>query len=508
MKRLRQIFGFNSIRKKLLIYFLVATCIIGFSSIYTFYISNRFLHQMDTMFTSSIMLDELETNLNAVETNLLNFLSTKQSDNLNNYIYYSEELQRRAREIHAEIGYDKTHLLLKDIGNMIETYLDAAGKAVEAKRGRYINEYIQQYQESNKVATYIREYIHRLKEDQLNMNTKNYTVLSSNLRVLQVANSIIIFSTIGLSILIVVEITYTITSPITKLAQSANELSKGNFEVREIHVSSHDEVKVLADAFDQMKHNIRRYIEELKLSAQTEAKLMDEEMKNLRMRNLLGSAELQALQSQINPHFLFNTLNAGVQLAMMEGADRTGEFLESMSALFRYNIKKLDNPVLLKEEIKNVRAYYDLLNVRFGDMLNMEYNIDEKGVGIQMPPLILQPLVENSFIHGVGDYENGGKVKICVIAEENYVEVSIEDNGKGMDGETIGRVFKEALFNKEGNIPKKAKKGHTTGIGLPNVIHRLTLFYNKKNIVKIYSDLGRGTRIVLQLPYRQDESVY
>jgi len=224
---------------------------------------------------------------------------------------------------------------------------------------------------------------------------------------------------------------------------------------------------------------------------------------NLKMKNLLKNAELQALQSQINPHFLFNTLNAGVQLAMMEDAEKTSNFLAKMSDLFRYNLRKMDNPVTLQEEIQNVYSYIFLLETRFGDLIKYEYNIDEGALDISMPAQILQPVIENACIHGVGDMESGGLITLSVKRMDNIIQVTIEDNGKGMDSKTM-----DEIFNPSSEMPvtkDKNKKGHTTNIGLNNVIKRLRGFYGEQDVFEIKSVVGKGTSMILKLPLVKEE---
>jgi len=212
------------------------------------------------------------------------------------------------------------------------------------------------------------------------------------------------------------------------------------------------------------------------------------------MQVLLNNAKLYALQAQMNPHFLFNTINAGVQLSMIEGAERTSEYLESTSRLFRYNIKQLDKPVTIKDEINNIKDYCELLKVRFGDLIHFEFVIDKSGCNHAIPPLILQPLVENAYIHGLSKQEDGGKLKVSTMKTGEGIRIVLEDTGVGMDEDTRRKILDHKLDTESisGN-----------GIGLSNVIERLELFYKKKNIFHIVSQKGVGTKIILELPLRE-----
>ncbi|GKX30294.1 hypothetical protein SH1V18_27740 [Vallitalea longa] len=502
MKIIDRLFSLNTIRRKMIVYFLVTILLISIVSIFTFIMSSKFMKKMESMFVYGVVLTDLSETVTKVNTNLNNYLSTKHSDSLNNYLRYSDELREKSKDINKGLSYDENRLLIKDIAYMIETYLDEADKGIAAKRGRNIDEYLSVYTTTTKLERYIDEYINKVNFNEFNRNTKDYLNIKEKLKILQQLNIILILDVIILTILIIYSTTYKMTEPIIKLSHNAEEIAKGNFDIDEVIVPTNDEIKVMAVAFNKMKSNIKEYIKQLRNTAQMEAKLMDQELQNLKMKNLLNNAELQALQSQINPHFLFNTLNAGVQLAMMEGADTTSNFLENMSALFRYNIKKLDNPVTLKEEIENIKSYSELLKVRFGDFIDFEFSIDNDISGLFMPPLILQPLVENACIHGVGDLEDGGKVRIVTRKEEGYGQIIIEDNGVGMSRQDIEKVLKVTTQSK---VLQKAKKGHTTGIGLGNVIHRLHLYFGRKDIVQIISEKGMGTKIIINIPFKNKD---
>jgi sensor histidine kinase YesM len=202
---------------------------------------------------------------------------------------------------------------------------------------------------------------------------------------------------------------------------------------------------------------------------------------------------MKALQMQINPHFLFNTLNAGVQLAMIEGADRTSSFLDDIAKIFRYNVKSLDRKVKIKDEIDAVRAYSNLFYVRFGEIIRFDYNIDCSLLDIEVPPLIIQPLVENAAIHGVGNIEEGGMIFISLERGKSSVNISVEDNGVGMSEDTRQKILRCYKFESD-------KSGHTTGIGLYNVMQRLRLFFDCEDVIEVESKPGKGTKVTLKIP--------
>ena len=499
----KKMFGFNTIRGKLLIYSLLLILIMISTSLYTLYNAKHILEKFDYMFINDMYLTKLSTDIQTIDEELLSYLTTKSSDSLRDYTKISDSLRISASEMSREISYDSGELMLKDIGNMIDQYLTQGDAAISAKRGRNIEECNLRYIESKEIVGYINSYINQLNLNQFHENTDKYFSITEKLKFLQIFNVLIIASTFLLNVVLTFWFANKTSVPIVSLAKCANEMSRSNFDTENINVDTNDELKVMADAFNQMKGHIRNHIVELKYQAETESKLKDEKLSNLKMKNLLKNAELKALQSQINPHFLFNTLNAGVQLAMMEDAEKTGVFLEKMSELFRYNLRKMDTPVTLAEEIDNVYAYTYLLQTRFGDLIKYEYYIEEGAIDIVMPSQIIQPIIENACIHGVNDMEAFGKICLRVKKLDNVVQVIIEDNGKGMDDKTIQQIC-NMNFEKPAN---KGKKGHTTSIGMGNVIKRLKAFYGQEDVIEIRSKVGVGTCVILKLPLDREEDI-
>jgi len=490
-------FSLNTIRKKMLFYFLMSIALVSSVSVYLSVNSNKFFRKIDAMFLSSVLLEDMQNYLAESEKNLALFIRTKDSDSKNNYQLNADLLNENAEKL-------KNILLAGDynierLTNLINTFTENAEDAIYAKQGRDANTMREKYNYVHQVGKYIMEEIQGLNLQQLKQNTEYYSALARNNIIVQKANIVLIVDILVLSCMIILNITYKMTDPIVKLSQSAEEISKGNFDVDEVIVTSEDEIKIMAEAFNKMKSSVRNYIEELHNKSEIESRLMEKEMQNLKMQTLLNNAELQSLQSQINPHFLFNTLNAGVQLAMMEEAERTSCFLENLAAVFRYNVRRLDKEVTLNDEMNSVRAYIDLMRVRFGDMISFSVDIkDHELMQIRMPPLILQPIVENACIHGIGEREEGGSIDIRVFRDEKDGFIEIVDNGVGMDKEVIDGIFIKASGGEV--MPEEPKKGHTTGIGINNVIQRLRLYYKKDDIINISSVKGEGTRVVIRIP--------
>jgi len=240
-----------------------------------------------------------------------------------------------------------------------------------------------------------------------------------------------------------------------------------------------------------MKDSVQKAFVELTRKAELEHSLMEERMRVLTYQHRLKDAELLALQTQINPHFLYNTLAAGWQLALSEGNEKTAEFLEKLAAFIRYSLKPSTRFVLVSEEIECVRQYIWLLRLRFGERFEFYLDIQDEALGYETPALVLQPLVENAIVHGLKDVEEGGKVIISAKLEGETIRFSVSDSGCGMSSEYITLAL--AAAGPEDTRPQN-------GIGLHNVVRRVALATGGLGRVEIESKLGHGTCVTILLP--------
>jgi sensor histidine kinase YesM len=279
--------------------------------------------------------------------------------------------------------------------------------------------------------------------------------------------------------------------PLVQLARNANAVAGGSFDLEFMTPKSKDEVGILASTFNTMLKSIKNYIVQIKEDMENEQLLKE---RQLIMENLLKDAQLKYLQAQINPHFLFNSLNAGAQLAMMEEAEQTSLFLEKMADFFRYNLKKMEQDATLSEEIESVDNYIYILNVRLtGDILfHKEVSCDVSE--ILVPSMILQPIVENCVKHGIADIDRTGEIRLRVDEFEDHLVILVSDNGVGMSKEQIAEVL-------SGDRKSSLKYSDSTGVGLINVAGRLRLYYGRENLLTIHSDgTDKGTQVKIVIP--------
>lgn len=485
----------NVIRKKLFFYFLMPALLMSLMSLFTYNNTRIVLAKLNTMFTNDIRLTNLSKKVDLVQVSIKNYLSTGRSEDLENYLISSYDLSNNVDDFKVALTDSESSLLLNDITNMIGTYLDLTQKAEYDKRGRNIKAYNAEFTEASQVYDYINQYIDKLKVDQFQENNDIYLQLDSRLGFMQMLNLAVIFVVVVVDILLITWFSYLLSAPIIKLARSANEIASGNYEIPDVTVSTKDEVNVLADAFNRMRASIKSQMVEIQEKVKIESQLKAQEMQNLTMRTLLNEAELRSLQAQINPHFMFNTLNAGMQIAILEGAERTQRFMENLSESFRYSIGDLGRPVMLEQEVENVSNYIYILKERFADRVTFRKETDGDILHILMPRMTLQPIVENSFIYGIGNSETGGTICLRARREADTAIVEIEDSGQGMSEETRARIL-------SGGAPAADDGGRRSGggIGLKNVISRLQHFYGTDDVIEILSSPGKGTIIRLKLP--------
>ncbi len=282
-----------------------------------------------------------------------------------------------------------------------------------------------------------------------------------------------------------------ILGPIEGLAAASRKIARNDFSGEDVLVENQDEMGELVRVFNKMKHATEGYILTLEEQHEMAERLHREEMERVEMEKILDATRLEVLKSQINPHFLFNTLNTIACMARLEDADTTEKMITSMSSLFRYNLKTTETEVALAREIKVVDDYLYIQQTRFGDRIKYRKRIQVDEHRVIIPSFSLQPIVENAVLHGLSKKEQGGFLHIRVWRKGERVIISVADSGVGMKPEQLKTLQADCRMRKTSKI----------GIGLGNIYKRLHMMYEGADL-RLYSKEGMGTIVQMEIPLK------
>ncbi|WP_077622506.1 cache domain-containing sensor histidine kinase [Sediminibacillus massiliensis] len=267
-----------------------------------------------------------------------------------------------------------------------------------------------------------------------------------------------------------------ISKPIEKLTAKMKQVQNGNFDPVDEQEESYlkDEIGDLQRNFYIMLDKINELIKE-----------------NFTKQLLIKETEYKALQSQINPHFLYNTLDSINWLAKMNDQPKISSMVEALGNMMRNIISKKAPLISLKEELEIINHYITIQKYRYGDRLHFDLQYDPALETASIPKLTIQPLVENAIQHGLEEMEASCYINVHVSYEEDLLLIMVRDNGPGMDEQTIQQIY-------QGNIKPKG-----SGIGLYNIKERIELMFGKEHGVRIASEPGSGTSVKIALPFTE-----
>lgn len=381
---------------------------------------------------------------------------------------------------------------VRSIRNTSESLIDDCNLLFWQINAQDPDYYITYYRAQNKLrylSGYISDYLNLL----LTQNARNQDQLTHQAQSADLLNKLFLICNALFCIFLTIFFAGYITRPISKLASAAKQISQGNFNVPDVQVFTNDEVGQLARSFNVMRASIENSIEDLNQRAELEAQLHHQEMENLQMAKLLHEAQYLALQSQINPHFLFNTLNVIARATVNDTHHTTTKLIYSLADLFRYNIDHFNTYSTLQEELNIVEKYMYIQKHRFRDRINYVVTGDTGCGQALIPSMLIQPLVENAIIHGIEDLEKGGTIVVNIRRKCDTLMLRIYDNGVG--------ISKEILRTLQRAEKKDTHTGHTTGIGLSNIMKRIKLIPDAD--IKIKS--GKlGTLIRILIPWNEE----
>lgn len=276
-----------------------------------------------------------------------------------------------------------------------------------------------------------------------------------------------------------------------QLAAVSRSIEKNDFSAADVTWKGEDEMGQLVGAFNKMKRAMEDYVRTSEEKSRMEIQLHRQQMEQARLEQRFSMAQLELVKSQMNPHFLFNTLNMITRMSQMEEAPVTEEMLVAMSNLLRYSLRTANPLAPLREEMKVVQDYMYIQQMRFGERIRWKVVCPQELYEREVPVFLLQPLVENAVIHGLSCKEEGGNLSISVTEQDGIMQICIDDTGAGMSTERLEQIRK-AMEN----------RGSGLGIGLGNIYRRITAYYEHGQ-VSVDSQENEGTRVKITFGARK-----
>lgn len=276
-----------------------------------------------------------------------------------------------------------------------------------------------------------------------------------------------------------------ISSRLLKLNRNLNRVAEGDLGTVS-RIDGHDEIGQLSEQFNYMVTNINELMSQVYEASET----------NNRLEVMQREIKLKMLASQINPHFLFNALESIRMRAHIQGEKEIARIVQLLGKLIRRNLELGNRHTSLKSELDMVRSYLEIQKFRHGERLHYELAAEPDTLLVLLPPLIVQPLIENAIVHGLENKEAEGIVSLHAVRVGDEVLIDVIDNGAGMTPERLRQV-EESIRDKEENEESR--------IGLRNVHQRLIMTYGEECGLRISSELGKGTQIYFKIPAGRDE---
>lgn len=422
-----------------------ATTVIVLSAIfaYTIIIVSSIVYSLSDSYKSNTFLNRYITTLNKMNHSLETYMQTRSFETIDEYYVNRHELDTLTLNLYQTPSDNEELLLEYRIMKMAHTFVSYSDRAVASRRANQFLQTEEQYQKAKQSYNFLYNSVNELNALYFSQNHQTYIIKRK------------LFTNIRRSCFVLV-----IASVVISVFQ-------------------------------------------IIINSQKEEELRDKEKTMLR---LYQEAQLKALRSQIDPHFLFNTINTGMQLAMLEEANSTNQFLERTANFFRYNLQHQNTDATIDEEIELVESYVHIMNVRFANKFEFVKNVTSKNTNVKIPCMILQPLIENCIKHGKSKSEKS-VIELNIYDKDNYIALDVKDNGEGFPKNVKEKLLSEKLFSDENENDNKEKASDGLNIALKNVIKRLKIYYpNEKNVFSILnnSEINQektGTTFAIRIPF-------
>ncbi len=444
---------------------------------------------MDDNLVSYRVQEALNNEISTFET----LVKNRTSDNITLF----EEACKQTEWIMKELPSSYVNItqtrqeIVWNIGNAYEVY--------QIQREEFISlsfensDYISELYKTYRMQDYLKTYASRLTKEVMDHNVDYYEEQIPLLKRLPYIIFMISFIAVVVIFYFAKVMTKDTIRVLSNLAKDSKEIESNNFSLPDVLWNKQDEMGQLVYAFNKMKHSMEGYLDALIVKHEMEEKIYRQDLEKSNLEQKIFLAQLQLLKSQLNPHFLFNTLNMITRMASLEEAPTTEEMLIAMSNLLRYNLRSTEPFAPLDQELKVLRDYMYIQEKRFGERVTWDISCEVEADLIEVPVFLFQPLVENSIIHGISKKEDGGSIYVRIYREEEILHIIVQDTGVGMTKDQLYHI-REAI----------KEKGRGLGIGLGNIYRRILAYYNNSEVT-VDSEEGNGTTVRISFGLRKQE---
>ncbi len=389
------------------------------------------------------------------------------------------------------ISLHRTKVMFGGLKNMYLTSFDCADAAILYRDAGEVERAYASYRELVRNAGLINDVVAPM----YSLNTKDmHFYLEEQMERSRISTRLILASQLLGMTLIIGMLTHEmreIKKKIAGLKSYADHVSRQEYdkEPAKGEIGSRNELDGLGMAMADMARSIQKYVAIIEEKDRQALQMVKAENEYLKLYGTMRDAQIKALNSQINPHFLYNTLGIVSQLCYLEKAKRAGEMLDCVIDTFQYITRAANAVTDLKSEIKFLKSYFYICSVRYENKISFRIDRQEHIPNIRLPGMLLQPIVENAVLHGLANCRSGGEVTVSFSCDKKNIYIVTEDNGEGMNHENMEEIMS----------CETEDEGH---IGVSNVLRRLRLYFGKQADITISSERDCGTIVTVILPVK------
>lgn len=498
MKKWMKRFNRISIRKQFIIYFVVIAVTIGGSSMFILQQNAKVVEKHErylTYISKIIRVSALKNENGRLLQEILLYYKEEDITDLHENIELSleliEELLMDSPSIDISVRFRIVNFLYKRFESQTEWMLRLRRlEKVEGEDIDYDSTYYQVYLNLLELINQMESQIREALKETSQANITSVGKIKASNEILQRGLLVIVFVILGLAVFFYFAIANYITRLIHNILEMTKQLSKEEHPKTLELTEGPEEVEELVARFNELLLTMDSLHQKAEERKKLELELAEREVEKLKMSELLKEARLQGLQLQIQPHFLFNTLNVIAMMTMMDRTDEVYELIIALSKFLRHSLKKESSLVPLEEEIDMIYQYLYIIKARMSEQLTYEVEVDVESTHLTLPLYTLQPIVENAFKHGLEDKLGKGLLKVSIKERvrggRRILLLRVYDNGLGMSKECLQRIRGKVNVT---NI----RFDQSSHIGVENVAARLWMIYEERVKYQIHSKQGTGT---------------